>query len=315
MPMPMPESFLVRSRVFGPAPPPTTLSTRTFLSGSESQWVVRQNKAKDNAWEYVLADDDSTDKSQVSADLADPLADQPLLVDGQMRVIKDPSSWRLRERMKTVAMTLILCLNVGVDPPDVVRIKPYAQRECWIDPSTFPNREVAVREVGRRLKAQFADLSKQTPTQQKNFLCHMGYDPQLNLVHDAVSKTRHAAREKRALFYYNGHGVPRPTNDGEIWVYDDKYTQYMPLSVRDLIVWMVSGARTGADYCCLLSILFYTLLFYLSNPDLSIYLSIYPRHIYRPIYLSIYPIQNYISNSDLSIQSRSINQFRSIDPP
>lgn len=34
--------------------------------------------------------------------------------------------------MKTVSVALILCLNVGVDPPDVVKTQPCARLECWI---------------------------------------------------------------------------------------------------------------------------------------------------------------------------------------
>ena len=67
---------------------------------------------------------------------------------------------------------------------------------------------------------------------------------------------RRSAREERVLFHYNGHGVPRPTANGEIWVfnrfrfmifYDDleiqicrSYTQYIPLSIYDLQSWMGS---------------------------------------------------------------------------
>lgn len=31
---------------------------------------------------------------------------------------------------------------------------------------------------------------------------------------------RKGAREERAVFYYNGHGVPKPTASGEIWVFN-----------------------------------------------------------------------------------------------
>lgn len=34
--------------------------------------------------------------------------------------------------MKTVSVALVLCLNVGVDPPDVVKTSPCARQECWI---------------------------------------------------------------------------------------------------------------------------------------------------------------------------------------
>lgn len=35
-------------------------------------------------------------------------------------------------KMKTVSVALVLCLNVGVDPPDVVKIQPCARVESWI---------------------------------------------------------------------------------------------------------------------------------------------------------------------------------------
>ena len=40
---------------------------------------------------------------------------------------------------------------------------------------------------------------------------------------------RRSARDERVLFHYNGHGVPRPTSNGEIWVFNRHYTQYIPL--------------------------------------------------------------------------------------
>ncbi|KAK5620279.1 hypothetical protein CRENBAI_026106 [Crenichthys baileyi] len=36
-------------------------------------------------------------------------------------------SWRMKDRMKTVSVALVLCLNVGVDPPDVVKTSPCAR--------------------------------------------------------------------------------------------------------------------------------------------------------------------------------------------
>ena len=32
-------------------------------------------------------------------------------------------NWRIKERMKTVSVALVLCLNLGVDPPDVVKVR------------------------------------------------------------------------------------------------------------------------------------------------------------------------------------------------
>ena len=49
----------------------------------------------------------------------------------------------MRERMKTVSVALVICLNVGVDPPDVTKTQPCARVECWIDPAALnPARQV-----------------------------------------------------------------------------------------------------------------------------------------------------------------------------
>ena len=34
--------------------------------------------------------------------------------------------------MKTWSVALVLCLNIGVDPPDIVKTSPCARKECWI---------------------------------------------------------------------------------------------------------------------------------------------------------------------------------------
>lgn len=51
---------------------------------------------------------------------------------------------------------------------------------------------------------------------------------------------RRNAKEERTLFHYNGHGVPKPTDNGEIWVFNKDYTQYIPLSIYDLQQWLQS---------------------------------------------------------------------------
>ena len=41
--------------------------------------------------------------------------------------------WRTRDRLKTVSAVLALCLNIGVDPPDVIKTSPCAKLECWVE--------------------------------------------------------------------------------------------------------------------------------------------------------------------------------------
>lgn len=49
---------------------------------------------------------------------------------------------------------------------------------------------------------------------------------------------RKYARTERVLFHYNGHGVPKPTANREIWVFNKSYTQYIPLPISDLDSWL-----------------------------------------------------------------------------
>lgn len=63
-------------------------------------------------------------------------------------------------------------------------------------------------------------------------------DPTLDDVRKLCVSLRRAAKDERVLFHYNGHGVPRPTPNGEIWVFNKNYTQYIPLSIFDLQQWM-----------------------------------------------------------------------------
>lgn len=51
---------------------------------------------------------------------------------GKNESLEISKSWRIRDRMKTVSVALVVCLNVGVDPPDVFKITPCARLECWI---------------------------------------------------------------------------------------------------------------------------------------------------------------------------------------
>jgi len=51
---------------------------------------------------------------------------------------------------------------------------------------------------------------------------------------------RRSAKDERVLFHYNGHGVPRPTTNSEIWVFNKNFTQYIPLSIYDLQTWLGS---------------------------------------------------------------------------
>ncbi|XP_059613672.1 regulatory-associated protein of mTOR [Phlebotomus argentipes] len=149
-------------------------------------------------------------------------------------------SWRMKERMKTVSVALVLCLNVGVDPPDVIKIQPCSRLECWIDPSSMSPQK-ALEMIGLNLQKQYERWQPRARYKQS-------LDPTVEDVKKLCTSLRKNAKEERVLFHYNGHGVPRPTVNGEIWVFNRTYTQYIPLSIYDLQTWM--GAPSIYVYDC-----------------------------------------------------------------
>lgn len=158
-------------------------------------------------------------------------------IDG---IIFEKQQWRIRERMKTASVALVLCLNIGVDPPDVVKIQPCSRLECWIDPSSV--------SVPKAMELIGANLQKQYERWQPRARYKKCHDPTVEDVKKLCTSLRRNAKEERVLFHYNGHGVPKPTANGEIWVFNKTFTQYIPLSIFDLQAWM--GAPSIYVYDC-----------------------------------------------------------------
>ncbi|GLC71947.1 hypothetical protein PLESTF_001187700 [Pleodorina starrii] len=140
------------------------------------------------------------------------------------------SKWRQKEKLKTLHVALVLCLNIGVDPPDVIKISPCARLECWVDPMSAQPAK-ALEHIGKNLQAQYERL-------QSRGKYKMHLDPTVEDVKKLCLSCRRNAKNERVLFHYNGHGVPRPTANGEIWVFNSRYTQYIPLSIYELQSWL-----------------------------------------------------------------------------
>nr|XP_053641674.1 regulatory-associated protein of mTOR-like isoform X1 [Cherax quadricarinatus] len=149
-------------------------------------------------------------------------------------------SWRLKERMKTVSVALVLCLNIPVDPPDIVKTQPCARLESWIDPLSMPPAK-AIEAIGNSLQKSYERWQPRARYKQS-------LDPTVDDVKKLCMSLRRNAKEERVLFHYNGHGVPKPTTNGEIWVFNKSYTQYIPLSIYELQTWM--GAPSIYVYDC-----------------------------------------------------------------
>jgi hypothetical protein len=135
--------------------------------------------------------------------LSDPWHDDIFLNLPEDDVAK--STWRLKDRMKTAGVALVLCLNLGTDPPDVAKPTPCARRECWFDP-TGPKQK-GLELIGNALQQQYERW--QSKAKYKQCL-----DPTSEDLRRLCINLRKAARNDRLLFHYNGHGVPRPTKNG-----------------------------------------------------------------------------------------------------
>lgn len=83
-----------------------------------------------------------------------------------------------------------------------------------------------------------SSLQKQYERWQPKARYKQSLDPTVDDVKKLCISLRRNAKEERVLFHYTGHGVPRPTQNGEIWVFNRTYTQYIPLSIYDLQTWM-----------------------------------------------------------------------------
>ncbi|KAJ2902108.1 regulatory associated protein-mTOR [Zalerion maritima] len=140
------------------------------------------------------------------------------------------ADWRMRDRLKTVSAALAVCLNIGVEPPDQLKTNPGAKLEAWHDP-TAPPLKNALETIGKALQQQYTVLAGRT--RYKQYL-----DPSVEETKKFCISLRRNAKDERVLLHYNGHGVPKPTSSGEIWVFNKNYTQYIPVSLYDLQHWL-----------------------------------------------------------------------------
>jgi regulator-associated protein of mTOR len=140
--------------------------------------------------------------------------------------------WRMKDRLKTVSAALAICLNIGVEPPDQLKTTPGAKLEAWQDP-TLPPVSKALDLIGKSVQAQYETLAIRT--RYKQYL-----DPSVEETKKFCVSLRRNAKDERVLFHYNGHGVPKPTSSGEIWVFNKNYTQYIPISLYDLQTWLAA---------------------------------------------------------------------------
>ena len=88
------------------------------------------------------------------------------------------------------------------------------------------------------LKLISAELQKQYERLKPGISYKKCLDPCREDVGKVCISLRESAKEERILFHYNGHGAPKPTVIGEIWVFNKELTQYIPLSLYEVQIWM-----------------------------------------------------------------------------
>lgn len=77
--------------------------------------------------------------------------------------------------------------------------------------STPPNK--AIEAIGNSLQKAYERWQPRARYKQS-------LDPTVEEVKKLCMSLRRNAKEERVLFHYNGHGVPKPTTNGEIWVFN-----------------------------------------------------------------------------------------------
>nr|XP_060503674.1 regulatory-associated protein of mTOR [Panthera onca] len=151
-------------------------------------------------------------------------------------------SWRMKDRnssfspvsgrrLTAVPADVKVC---AYEPAGSVGVRQWGCRETvrLHDPLSMGPQK-ALETIGANLQKQYENWQPRARYKQS-------LDPTVDEVKKLCTSLRRNAKEERVLFHYNGHGVPRPTVNGEIWVFNKNYTQYIPLSIYDLQTWMGS---------------------------------------------------------------------------
>ncbi|KAK7436889.1 Target of rapamycin complex 1 subunit kog1 [Stygiomarasmius scandens] len=144
----------------------------------------------------------------------------------------DVIPWRtVTERVKVATAALVLCLKIGVDPPDNIKPTPHPILESWLDPFSI---DLPIEVIGNQLTQQYEAL-------KSNVRYESLHDPSYKYLRYACRELRNFARGDGVLFHYNGHGVLQPTSEG-LWCYNDDSTEYTWFHIRELFQWIQSPA-------------------------------------------------------------------------
>lgn len=124
---------------------------------------------------------------------------------------------------------IIVALNIGVDPPDSPGVQSHTHSWWRHDTSSQPQK--TIKYIGARYQQQFERWFEKARFKQL-------LDPTPEDVRKSCVSIRRAAGSERCVLFYNGHGVPRPTSNGELWAFNPDFTQYVPISLFDVQSWL-----------------------------------------------------------------------------
>ncbi|PNY03703.1 regulatory-associated protein of TOR 1-like [Trifolium pratense] len=125
-------------------------------------------------------------------------------------------------------ISFCLCVN----PPVPIGMGGPGNPEfaCEVNPFSMAPQK-ALELIGNSLTSQYERWQPKA-----RYKCQL--DPTLEAVKKLCTTCRSFAKSERVLFHYNGHGVPYPTPNGKIWVYNKTYKAYVPLPLNDLDSWL-----------------------------------------------------------------------------
>jgi len=203
-----------RSRLFASSDPDNLRSISTILAAENKQNAVR-TQLSNFFTDSLFLNREWHEESNYCEENAD---EKP-----------QGSTWRLKERMKTSGVALVVCLNIGIDPPDIIKPNPCARKECWFDPTGA--KQKGLEFIGNALQQQYEKW--QSKAKYKQCL-----DPTSDELRKVCLNLRKNSKNDRLLMHYNGHGVPKPTKNGELWVFGKYYTHYTPVAICELRGWL-----------------------------------------------------------------------------
>ncbi|KAG7895949.1 hypothetical protein KL936_000657 [Ogataea polymorpha] len=148
-------------------------------------------------------------------------------------------------KKKTTTAALVMCLNLGIPPPDIQKPADYPVLEAFVDPTTYSDPKKALQAIGKNLQSNYESCEGVS----SRIKYKQSLDPSVEDLKRLCTTLRRSSKDERILFHYNGHGVPQPTQSGEIWVFNRGYTQYIPVSLYDLQSWLGAPCIFVIDTC------------------------------------------------------------------